>query len=346
MSELHEAPSLIANWVQALGDGSESESGPCGPDLEYDNQFLEVSQAAIGKPESQFGAAEAPDWRAVRDGVEDMLMRSRDIRLAVYWLRSGINLYGYAALPSGLQLLTGMMQALGDSVLPLPDPDDGDPYPRVNALSVLAETQGLMGDLRAAAVFQDRALGRMTGRDVELAMMLAQPLESEAPMGKDQAQRMLEVAVGSAPELRVMVDDSVAQLKAFEAALDGFLGAAAPDLMPLNRFVKAVAALMPRSLAAEGEAADGESADASGARGALAGQVSSRADALRAIDMVCEFLERTEPSNPAPLFLRRARQLVNHNFLQLMKELAPEAMASVARTVGVDPDSVQGPENP
>ena len=83
-----------------------------------------------------------------------------------------------------------------------------------------------------------------------------------------------------------------------------------------------------------------------GGRGALAGQVSSRADALRAIDMVCEFLERTEPSNPAPLFLRRARQLVNHNFLQLMKELAPEAMASVARTVGVDPDSVKGPENP
>ena len=341
MSELHEAPSLIASWVQPLAD----DSAPGGPDLEYDNQFLEVSQASVGKPDSQFGAAEAPDWLAVREGVEDMLTRSRDLRLAVFWLRSGVNLYGYAALPSGLQLLTGMIQSLGASVLPLPDPDDGDPYARVNALSVLGETLGLMGDLRAAAVFHDRALGRLSGRDVELAMLLAQPLESEAPMGKDQAQRMLEDAVSSAPELRTVVDDSVAQLQAFEAALDGFLGSAAPDLLPLNRFVKAVAALMPRAMSDDGPAAGGEGGSGAG-RGVLTGQVSNRADALRAIDMVCEFLERTEPSNPAPLFLRRARQLVNHNFLQLMKELAPEAMANVARTVGVDPDSVQGPENP
>jgi type VI secretion system protein ImpA len=72
----------------------------------------------------------------------------------------------------------------------------------------------------------------------------------------------------------------------------------------------------------------------------LSGGVTSREEAMRAIDMVCEFLERTEPSNPAPLFLRRARQLVNHNFLQLMKELAPGQMAEVARIVGIDPDSV------
>lgn len=351
MSELHEAPPLIARWVQFLGDGSASESAPevanCGPDLEYDNQFLEVTQAALGKPESQFGSAEPPNWLAVREAVEEMLDRSRDLRLAVFWLRSGVNLFGYAALPSGLQLLTEMMQALGASVLPLPDPDDGDPYARVNALSVLAETAGLMGDLRAAPVLQDRALGRVTGRDVELALLLTPPLESETPMAKDQIQRMLSDAVDSSPALRTTVDDSLAQLAAFETALQDFLGPAAPDMLPLHRFVKAVASLMPQTQA-EADAALGvaEGSTSAAGRGALAGHVVSRADALRAIDMVCEFLERTEPSNPAPLFLRRARQLVNHNFLQLMKELAPEAMAGVARTVGVDPDSVQGPERP
>lgn len=347
MSELHEAPPLIARWVQFVGDESTPESERCGPDLEYDNQFLEVTQAALGKPESQFGPAEAPNWLSVREAVEDMLDRSRDLRLAVFWLRSGVNLYGYAALPGGLQLLTEMMQALASAVLPLPDPDDGDPYARVNALSVLAETEGLMGDLRAAPVLQDRALGRITGRDVELALLLTPALETETPMAKDQIQRMLSDAVDSTPVLRTTVEDSVAQLAAFEAALQDFLGAAAPEMLPLRRFVKAVASLLPQSqAAAAAEAGAAEGGGSSPARGALAGQVSSRADALRAIDMVCEFLERTEPSNPAPLFLRRARQLVNHNFLQLMKELAPEAMAGVARTVGVDPDSVQGPERP
>jgi type VI secretion system protein ImpA len=55
-------------------------------------------------------------------------------------------------------------------------------------------------------------------------------------------------------------------------------------------------------------------------------------------------MEAAEPTNPAPLFLRRARQLVNHNFLQLMKVLAPDAMHEVARIVGVDPDSVETPD--
>lgn len=344
MSELNDAPSLIASWVQPLAD----EAAPCGPDLEYDNQFLEVTQAAAGKPESQFGAAEAPDWLAVREGVEDMLGRSRDLRLAVWWLRSGVNLYGYAALPMGLQLLTGMVQQLGAAVLPLPDPDDGDPYARVNALSVLADSQGLLADLRTAAVAQDRALGRITGRDIELALLLAQPLETETVMGKDQVQRMLADFADTLPELRGTVDSSLAQFDAWQSALQDFLGADAPDLTPLKRFVKGVVSLMPQAAsAADADTGDGDTnaSLSSGSRASLTGQVSTRADALRAIDMVCEFLERTEPSNPAPLFLRRARQLVNHNFLQLMKELAPEAMAGVARSVGVDPDSVQGPEN-
>jgi type VI secretion system protein ImpA len=60
-------------------------------------------------------------------------------------------------------------------------------------------------------------------------------------------------------------------------------------------------------------------------------------------EVVVDQVARAEPTNPATLFLRRARHLVNHNFLQLMKELAPDAMPEVARIVGVDPDTVEIP---
>ncbi|MFN6996283.1 MAG: type VI secretion system protein TssA, partial [Aquincola tertiaricarbonis] len=95
---------------------------------------------------------------------------------------------------------------------------------------------------------------------------------------------------------------------------------------------------------ADGAAAvDGGGAAPTGAapRRGLSGTVATRDDAIRASDMVCDFLERTEPTNPAPLLLRRARRMINRNFLQLMKELAPDALAEVARVMGVDPDSVQ-----
>jgi type VI secretion system protein ImpA len=70
------------------------------------------------------------------------------------------------------------------------------------------------------------------------------------------------------------------------------------------------------------------------------GGVRSRDDVLRALDMICEYLDRVEPSNPAQILLRRARRLINRDFLQLVKELAPEALNEAARVLGVDPDSV------
>ena len=98
----------------------------------------------------------------------------------------------------------------------------------------------------------------------------------------------------------------------------------------------------------DGESNTGEASGSSAApgRSRLSGGVHSREDALRAIDMVCEYLESAEPTNPAQLLLRRARRMINRNFLQLMKELAPDALSEVARVMGVDPDTVQLDEAP
>jgi type VI secretion system protein ImpA len=68
--------------------------------------------------------------------------------------------------------------------------------------------------------------------------------------------------------------------------------------------------------------------------------VDSRQDAIRAIDLVCAYLERSEPTNPAQLFLRRAGRVIDKNFMQLVDELAPDSLKDVARIMGVDPSSI------
>ncbi len=344
MSDLDDAQARIAGWLQALED----EAAPCGPDLEYENEFLALTQAAAGKPESQFGPAEQPDWLSVRESSQSLLDRSRDLRLALYWLRSGVRLQGYGALPIGLELLIGMVSGLWDQVHPLPDPDDGDPYARVNALTLLREVEGLIGDLRATKIVQDRAVGEFDGRAVELATGLAQAAGDEESPSKETLSNMLAAALERAPELALAAQNAVQRIGELQTLLNDKLGSStAPDLKPLLLLAKAVASLLP-AVESEAESGDADAASEGGGAGGrgLSGAVRSRDEALRAIDMVCTFLERTEPSNPAPLFLRRARQLVNHNFLQLMKELAPTALSDVARSVGVDPDSVETPERP
>ena len=354
MTDLDTADARIAAWLQPLDDSS----APCGPDLEYDNAFLDLTQAAAGKPESEIGdskrAAEPPDWPRVAEMSEELLDRSRDLRIATFWLRAGLHLHGWRALAPGLKLINGMLRDLWEGLHPLPDPDDGDPYGRVNALTVLRDHNGLLADLRVARVVRDRAVGELDGRSVELAAGIAEPLSNETVPPLDPQRLMVAAAVERAPALRADAQEAVTLVGELTRLAEDRLPGDAPDFRPLLGLVRAVAALMPAEAAAEEEGAGDEGAGEPGEDGAparagkrgLSGSVGSREEALRAIDLVCEYLQRAEPTNPATLFLRRARHLVNHNFLQLMKELAPDAMPEVARIVGVDPDTVEIPQNP
>ena len=354
MTDLDTADARIAAWLQPLDD----PSAPCGPDLEYDNAFLDLTQAAAGKPESEIGdtkrAAEPPDWPRVAEMAEELLDRSRDLRIATFWLRAGLHLHGWRALSPGLRLINGLLRDLWEGVHPMPDPDDGDPYGRVNALTVLRDSNGLLGDLRMARVVRDRAVGELDGRAVELAAAIAEPLSSETVPPLDPQRLMVAAAVERLPALRADALEAVTLVGELATLAEERLPGDAPDFKPLLKLTRAVAALMPAEDAASEEGAGDDGAGESGEPGedgaparagkrGLSGSVSSREEALRAIDLVCEYLQRAEPTNPATLFLRRARHLVNHNFLQLMKELAPDAMPEVARIVGVDPDTVEIP---
>lgn len=343
----------VSQWLTPLAD----DTAPCGPDLEYDNDFLALNQSATGKPESTFGPAEPPDWRAVVDQAEDLLDRSRDLRIATLWLRGKLHLSGYGALAVGLRLINGMVDQLWDHVHPLPDPDDGDPYARVNALTTLREAEGLIGDLRDAKLVQDRAVGELTIRSVLIALGQIQAGESESAFSKDQITSMLRAALERAPELRSQCQEALANARQLITLTNDRLGSdAAPDMRPLYALANGVAGLLPaegdsaESLPADEASSDGgapigQAGDGGGSKRSLSGTINSREDAIRAIDLICAYLEKAEPTNPAPLFLRRARQLIGHNFLQLIKALAPEALQGVAGMVGIDPDAIESPDS-
>jgi type VI secretion system protein ImpA len=63
------------------------------------------------------------------------------------------------------------------------------------------------------------------------------------------------------------------------------------------------------------------------------GVIKSRQDAVRALDAVAEFFRRTEPSSPIPLLVDRAKRLVSKDFLEVLADVAPDAVAQ-ARAAG------------
>lgn len=337
---------IVDDWFEPLADAD----APCGADLEYDNTFLELSQAAQGKPETQFAPAEPPNWREVQDISQSLFERTRDLRVAMHWARARVQLEGLRALPDALRLFVGLLDRFWDTLHPTPDPDDGDAYARLNVLNLLAEVEGLVGDTRSALVIQNRSIGELRVRDIEVMLGKYPPRDGESPMSRAQVEQMLSAAIEQNPALATLASSALVHLKALSSLLNDKVGIErAPDVRPLHNLISCVAQAMPAAGADEEEAAEGEASEGGESSGGgkraggkgLSGGVESRADALKAIDMVCDYLERTEPTNPAQLLLRRARRLINKNFLQLMRELAPDALTEVARIMGVDPETIQ-----
>jgi type VI secretion system protein ImpA len=80
-------------------------------------------------------------------------------------------------------------------------------------------------------------------------------------------------------------------------------------------------------------------ATATGTDGAVmpVGSITSRQDAIRALDAVAEYFRRNEPSSPIPLFVDRAKRLVAKDFLEVLADIAPDALAQARAAGGVTP---------
>ncbi len=332
--------SQVSTWLEPL------EGEACGPDLEYDPGFMELSQAAAGKPETQFGPAEAPNWPMTRELAETLMGQTRDLRVAMLWSRAVVNLEGIEGLSGALFLLHGLLENFWDELHPKPDPDDGDVFARVSLLGGLDSLDSLLGDVRQSQLLMERQLGGLRMRDVEVALERLPPRADENTFSTAQISGMLADHPALAERLKVAVDESLNNLKSLQSLSNDKFGIGTIELKTLRTMLLGVQSQLPTvqgEAEASGDAAEGEQ-EAPAARGRSGGSgvnsVESRADALRAINLVCAYLERSEPTNPAQLLLRRAERLIDMNFLQLIRDMAPDAVNEVARIMGVDPDSL------
>lgn len=316
---------------------------PSGPDLVYDPVFVEMEQAALGKPERQYGdkvyPAEPADWAAVHERVLALLPRTRDLRVAVMLARSAARLQGVAGYAHGLGLVRGLLDRHWDGVHPQLDASDGnDPTMRVNALVPLAGLDAGLQDLRAAKLSPAR--GSMTVRDVELAFAPANAAAGETVPSEAGLLSALQQMLAEHPQAAADAAAAHATAQAIDSALQARVGAdQAPELGPLLALTGSLSRAVARAGGAATDGAEAAPAAASGGGSVAVGAIRSRSDAARELGRVCEWIERNEPSNPAPLLIRRAQRLMDKSFLEIVRDLAPDGLGQVERIAGIEASS-------
>ena len=120
-----------------------SANSPCGDDLEYDADFLQLERDAQGKPERTMGdsvhPAEPPQWRQIELSSIALLQRSKDLRITHFLLQSALALDGFSGLANALTLISDLLGQYWPTLYPQLDADDdNDPTVRINALSGIA----------------------------------------------------------------------------------------------------------------------------------------------------------------------------------------------------------------
>lgn len=71
----------------------------------------------------------------------------------------------------------------------------------------------------------------------------------------------------------------------------------------------------------------------------MSDEIRTREDAVEMIDRIIAYLERNEPTNPAPLLLKRARRLMGMSFVDIIKDIAPESLKQIQALAGPGGDA-------
>jgi len=328
------------------------DAPPCGPNLEHDLSFFELEEAARAKPEQRLGdavkPAEDPNWPKVVELAHGLLLRTKDLRVAVYWTRALARTEGILGLAAGLGLIHDLLERYWDQVHPVLEADQAsDPTERLNALAPLADPDTIIRDLRDADLVNSREHGQLQAREVEIALgRLAAPQTPNPGTPKSLAQIHAQIAAAFSSDRTVPTALHAARERvlAIQALVTDRVGAdRGIDLKPLAQPLESLvetcdAALGARSGAAADALApqDGNAAGQApgGTRLVIQGEIGTRDEAVRLLDLVCAYLERHEPSNPAPLFIRRAQRLMTKNFLEIVKDLMPDSLSNLEKLAG------------
>jgi type VI secretion system protein ImpA len=329
---------------------------PTGPNLEDDGEFGALERAAQGTPERAAGnsviPAEDPVWKDVAAQAAALLNRTYDLRVLVHLAIARLNLTGFVDFVAVLTTIRDQLETRWEQVHPQLDPeDDNDPTMRANALRLLAHPTRVLKVLRNVRLAASERAGPVSWRVIGASTGVLEG--DDSPHQTESEIRAAFAFTGAARvgALREAVATALRELAAIGAVFDTHCGYGKdPEFDPLITLLREIARYIEIYATSDGESeATGDGADASdgeaggaasvgapAARGvsvASLNAVSTRADALRLLDIVCRYYEQHEPSSPLPLMIGRARKLADKSFLEILQDLAPDGVGQAQAVV-------------
>jgi type VI secretion system protein ImpA len=335
---------------------------PCGDHLDGDPAFTALERASKGTPERVMGTATnpavPPDWSDVCTRAIALFDRTKDLRVAILLTQALLHAQGLPGFRDGLYVIHRLITDFWDSVHPILDPDDGlDPALRVNTLATLTGDT-ILRDVREIPLVMSRAFGPVTLRDhfVSTGQLAAIGDTGTQLNAASIKAAFMDVELEPLRATALAAHQSLSLVGDIEEALTTSVGVnKAADFSALAVLLKSMTLFLDERLADRETdessmstpdpsetvaplppAAVGLVSAKTPVTGPVSGEVRGPDDVVRLLDAICTYYKRQEPSSPVPLLLVRARRLVSKNFVDIIRDLTPDAMNQVDMWRGGD----------
>ncbi len=322
-----------------------SDDAPCGDDL-WGTAPFEALREAFNQADDENvdpGSIDL-DWRGLARDAEALATGARDIRAAGYVARSAARAGSLAGAADGVELLAGLLESFWANVHPVPESDDPDDLlERVSAIHALDARSSFITPLREATVLDSRRYGPFTGAD--LISFRKPATEEYDPAERRQAFQEALSEDPAAPTAAVAALDRItgAFARISKVFRDNAPDGPAPSFATSSKAIVELKAILsgfavepPSGSEPAGDDAvvsAGPSVGGSSGSGKAVGAINGRDDVIRALDAICDYYDRCEPSSPVAASLRRAKGWVKMDFLSVLAEINPDALREVRKVL-------------
>ncbi|GHV42096.1 type VI secretion protein [Spirochaetia bacterium] len=326
---------------------------PAGAALEYDPLYMEMDSLAVEVPDSQMGEStvegRGPDWKKLTKNCLDLWDKTRDLRVASYLAVAQTALDGLPGLSAAFKLLVYLVSELWDDFYPRLDPDDDfDPIERLNILAMLSPESDAYND-PVMFILRFRETRLVPSRAYTLRDLMIANNELEAGDKVVDGNLLRAEILGVAPEeIQAQLDYANSLKESITALCAGMNEKMKNGSITMDSLLREnerlitfyTAQLQSAGVQAsrdEAAAAEGEGGAAPAAPGVKlsAAQANSRTEALMMLRKGAEYFQKQEPNSPIPLLINRALRFADMNFIDLLADIAPDALNRGKDILGV-----------
>jgi type VI secretion system protein ImpA len=311
----------------------------CGIDLDESGDLFTITQLTKGKEENQFTEGKPADWVQVIDSCVEMYAKSKDIWITIYLCTGLYAAYSFSGLNEGVEFLLELLKEYWNSLYPLIEKDDEEPYEfRLAPLKSLFSLKGLLvGLIKKSTITTSKNFHNISIMDI---LLIAPALE------EDTVQDLYNAINDTDKEYIRSITKNIESIINFTIAIDSFISHKIGEinntleirkfldlLETINKYIKD-ASREEKITDLEGDLQVDSKKGIDKATKLDLLKISNRNDVKKILKALSTWFECNEPCSPSLMFVKRAETFLEKNFVEAVGELITQGQNEMQMIFG------------